>query len=157
MEQFGIPTNAGLAQGTKPTFALFRYHDVMEVMRDAETYTSGFIKEGLGAAFDGLFVLGLDGEQHKNVRALLQPAFMPQTVNKWSDRIDALIRRDFIEPMVPDKKANIMDFGLYFPHGFVLVQWEVRHCPPRLRSNNVRTPSIISKRLSNTRCKGCCI
>lgn len=115
VEQFGIPTNAGLAQGTKPTYTLFRYHDVMTVMRDAETYTSGFIKEGLGAAFDGLFVLGLDGEQHKSVRALLQPAFMPQSVNKWRDRIDSLIRRDFIEPLVPEKKGNLMEFGLYFP------------------------------------------
>lgn len=115
VEQFGIPTNAGLAQGTKPTFALFRYQDVMNVMRDAETYTSGFIKEGLGAAFDGLFILGLDGEQHKNVRALLQPAFMPQTVNTWRDRIDLLLRRDFLEPLVAQKKANIMEIGLYFP------------------------------------------
>ena len=114
--QFGIPTNAGLAQGTKPTFAVFNYDDVMAVLRDGATYTSGFILKGFGAAFaGGLFILGLDGEEHRRVRQLLQPAFMPVTVNKWKDKIDRVIRRDFLEPLVPEKKANLMEFGLYFP------------------------------------------
>jgi cytochrome P450 len=114
--QFGVPTNAGLAQGTKPTFTLFDYDDVKQILLDGETYTSGFILKGLGAAFEGgLFILGLDGEQHRKVRQLLQPAFMPATVNKWRDKIDGVIRNDFLEPMVEQKKANLIDFGLYFP------------------------------------------
>tara|TARA_R110001583_G_scaffold165275_1_gene317776 strand:+ start:15526 stop:16854 length:1329 start_codon:yes stop_codon:yes gene_type:complete len=116
IKQFGVPTNAGLQQGTRPTFALFRYHDVMNVLRDATTYTNSFILEGLGAAFsDGLFILGMDGEAHRRVRALLQPAFMPDTVNKWRDTMETLIRKDFLEPLVPQKKADLMEFGLYFP------------------------------------------
>ena len=47
--QFGVPTNAGIQQGTRPTFALFKYQDVMAVLRDGNTFTSGFIAEGLGA------------------------------------------------------------------------------------------------------------
>lgn len=115
IQQFGVPTNAGMQQGTRPTFALFRHQDVMAVLRDANSYTSGFIAEGLGAFFDGLIVLAMDGEQHRSVRALLQPAFMPETVNKWRDQIDAVIRKDFLEPMVPLKKADLMEFGLGFP------------------------------------------
>ena len=116
IKQFGIPTNAGLAQGTKPTFALFGYHDVMGILRDAETYTSSFILKGFGAAFDGgLFILGMDGEPHRNVRKLLQSAFMPATVNGWRGKIDRVIREDFLTPMVAAKKANLMEFGLYFP------------------------------------------
>lgn len=116
IQQFGVPTNAGLQQGTRPTFALFRYHDVMNVLRDAETYTNGFIAKGLGAAFsDGLFILAMDGEPHRKVRALLQPAFMPDTVNKWRGTMDQVIRKDFLEPMVAQKKADLMEFGLYFP------------------------------------------
>lgn len=115
IRQFGIPTNAGLQQGTRPTFALFRHQDVMTVLRDGNNYTSGFIAEGLGAFFDGLIVLAMDGEQHRNVRALLQPAFMPQTVNKWRDPIDAVIRNDFLKEMIPLKKADLMEFGLGVP------------------------------------------
>jgi cytochrome P450 len=115
IKQFGVPTNAGMQQGTRPTFALFRYQDVMSVLRDATSYTSGFIAEGLGAFFDGLIILAMDGEQHRKVRALLQPAFMPETVNKWRDQIDAVIRKDMLEPMVGLKKADLMEFGLSFP------------------------------------------
>ncbi|WP_046481995.1 cytochrome P450 [Pseudomonas veronii] len=113
--QFGVPTNAGMQAGTRPTFALFKYQDVMAVLRDGASYTNGFIAEGLGAFFDGLIILAMDGEQHRSVRALLQPAFMPETVNKWRDKIDRVIRKDFLEPMVTLKKADLMDFGLNFP------------------------------------------
>ena len=115
IRQFGVPTNAGMQQGTRPTFALFRYEDVMTVLRDAGSYTSGFIAEGPGAFFDGLIVLAMDGEQHRKVRALLQPAFMPETVNKWRGQIDAVIRADMLIPMVSLKKADLMEFGLSFP------------------------------------------
>ncbi len=75
--QFGVPTNAGIYQGTRPTFALFKCQDVLAVLRDGTIYTRGFIAEGLGAFFDGLVILAMDGEPHRRVRALLQPAFMP--------------------------------------------------------------------------------
>lgn len=113
--QFGVPTNAGIQQGTRPTFALFTYKDVMAVLRDGNTYTSGFIAEGLGAFFDGLVILAMDGEPHRKVRALLQPAFMPESVNKWRGQIDEVIRQGFLEPLVPEKKADLMQFGLELP------------------------------------------
>ena len=113
--QFGVPTNAGLQQGTRPTFTIFDYKDVMAVMRDNKTYTSGFIAEGLGAFFDGLIILAMDGDQHRQVRSLLQPAFMPEAVNKWRPEIETVMRRDFLEPLAAKKKADIMEFGLFFP------------------------------------------
>jgi cytochrome P450 len=113
--RLGVPTNAGMQAGTRPTVALFRYQDVMSVLKDGANYTSGFIAEGLGAFFDGLIILAMDGEQHRRVRALLQPAFMPETVNKWRPAIDRVIREDFLQPLVADKRAELMDFGLNFP------------------------------------------
>lgn len=113
--QFGVPTNAGMQAGTRPTFSLFKYQDIMAVLRDGASFTSGFIAEGLGAFFDGLIILAMDGEQHRQVRTLLQPAFMPETVNKWRGRVDEIIRKDYLEQLVPQKKADLMEFGLNFP------------------------------------------
>lgn len=110
-----VPTNAGLQAGTRPTYAIFKYQDIMAVLKDAANYTNGFILEGLGKVWDGLMILGMDGEEHRRVRALLQPAFMPDTVNRWRPKIDAIIREYFIEPLVPNKRADLMEFGLYFP------------------------------------------
>ncbi len=110
----GVPTNAG-AKAAKCAVTLFKYKDVMAVMRDSTTYTSGFIAEGLGAFFDGLIILAMDGDAHRKARALLQPVFMPETVNRWRPEIDRVIREDFLEPMVAQKQAELMHFGLYFP------------------------------------------
>ena len=113
--KFGVPSNAGTMMATRPTVALFKYQDVMNVLKDATSYTNGFIAEGLGAVFDGLIILAMDGLQHKNVRALLQPAFMPETVNKWKPAIDKALREEYILPMVASKQADLMQFGLNFP------------------------------------------
>ncbi|MDB5931939.1 MAG: cytochrome family protein [Polaromonas sp.] len=112
--RLGVPTNAGVHE-PRPTVALFKYQDVMAVMKDAANFTSGFIAEGLGAFFDGLIILAMDGEQHRRVRALLQPAFMPASVNSWRPMIDRVMREDYLLPLVPHKRAELMDFGLNFP------------------------------------------
>ena len=91
----GVPTNAG-AKAAKCAITLFKYKDVMAVMRDATTFTNGFIAEGLGAFFDGLIVLAMDGDAHRRARNLLQPVFMPETVNRWRPEIDRVIRQDFL-------------------------------------------------------------
>ncbi len=113
--KFGVPTNAGMKMATRPTVALFKYQDIMAVLKDSTNFTNGFIAEGLGAVFDGLIILAMDGLQHKNVRALLQPAFMPETVNKWKPAIDRAMREEFLNPLVADKKADLAQFGLAFP------------------------------------------
>lgn len=88
----------------------------MAVMRDATNFTSGFIAEGLGSFFDGLILTAMDGEAHKNIRSLLQPVFMPETVNRWKEtKIDRVIREEYLKPMVASKGADIMEFALYFP------------------------------------------
>jgi cytochrome P450 len=110
----GVPTNAG-SQAPRPTVALFRYQDVMSVLKDGTNFTSGFIAEGLGAFFDGLIILAMDGEQHRRVRSLLQPAFMPDTVNQWRPKIEKALREEMLIPMVPNRRAELMDFGLNFP------------------------------------------
>ncbi len=115
MEGLGVPSIAGV-DPDRPCFTLFKYDDVMRVMRDANQFTSGFIAEGLGAFFDGLILTAMDGEQHKKMRNLLQPVFMPETVNRWKEeRIDKVIREEFLVPMAPQKAADLMDFALYFP------------------------------------------
>lgn len=113
--RFGVPTNAGMKMATRPTVALFRYQDIMAVLRDSTNYTNGFIAEGLGAIFDGLIILAMDGDQHRRVRALLQPAFMPETVNKWRPKIDTIMREVYLQPMVERRRADLMGFGLAFP------------------------------------------
>ncbi len=114
MAGLGVPTIAGL-DANRPTFTVFKYRDVMAVLRDANNFTSGFIAEGLGAFFDGLILTGMDGEAHRRARALLQPIFMPDVVNRWKPKMDTIIRNEYLLPLVARKRADLMDFALHFP------------------------------------------
>ena len=115
MGEIGVPNIAGHEAGRR-TFTLFKYDDVMAVLRDAETFTSGFIAAGLGAFMDGLILTGMDGELHKKMRTLLHPVFMPKVVNTWRNtKMDPIVREEFLAPLAPAGKANLMDFALHFP------------------------------------------
>ena len=116
MASLSVPTHAGQRHG-HPTYAVFKYNDIKAVLQDAATFTSGFIAKGLGTFFggDGLIIIAMDGDQHRKARGLLQPVFTPQSVNPWRAEIERSIREEFIAPLVPNKRANLMDFALYFP------------------------------------------
>jgi cytochrome P450 len=116
MRSISVPTHAGAAHGN-PTYAVFKHADVMAVLRDAATFTSGFLAKGFGSFFsaDGLVILAMDGDMHRAARGLLQPVFTPQAVLPWKSAIEQQIRDEFILPLVPNKSADLMEFGLYFP------------------------------------------
>ena len=114
MARLGVPSIAGL-DPNRPTFTLFKYADSMAVLRDASKFTSGFIAEGLGAFFDGLILTGMDGDVHKSARALLQPVFMPEVVNRWKPKLDTIVRNEYLLPLATHGRADLMDFGLHFP------------------------------------------
>jgi len=116
MASLSVPTHAG-QRHSHPTYAVFKYNDIKSVLQDAATFTSGFIAKGLGTFFggDGLIIIAMDGEQHRKARGLLQPVFTPQSVNPWRAEIERSIREEFIAPLVPNKRADLMDFALYFP------------------------------------------
>lgn len=114
MGRLGVPNIAG-HDAQRRTFTCFKYKEVMAVLRDAGNFTSGFIAEGLGAFFDGLILTGMDGEAHRRARALLQPIFMPETVNRWRPKMDQIVREEFIGPLAARGQADLMDFALHFP------------------------------------------
>jgi cytochrome P450 len=115
MAKLGVPNIAGL-DANRPTFTVFKYKEVMSVLKDAKNFTSGFIAEGLGSFFDGLILTGMDGDLHRTARSLLQPIFMPDVVNRWRDsKMDPIIRNEYLLPLLPQGKADLMDFGLHFP------------------------------------------
>ncbi len=116
MNSIGVPTHAGANHGN-PTFTLFKYNDVKSVLQDSATFNSRFMAKGFGSFFspDGLVITAMDGEAHRKARGLLQPVFAPDAVLPWRTMIEHQIRDEFILPLVPEKRADLLDFGLYFP------------------------------------------
>ena len=90
----------------------------MKVLRDTKTFTSGILMEtGLGPFLDGLMITGLDGDEHRQLRGILQPSFTPAVMEEWRETyIRPLIQRSFIEPLIPLGKAELVStVGVMFP------------------------------------------
>lgn len=118
-----IVTHFGSASFTsaskpRPIYTLFRYHDVMTVLKDTKKYTSGFLMEGGMASFmDGFALTAMDGDPHRQARGLLQPCFAPNVLKEWrARRIEPVIRGEFVAPLAAKGRAELVaDMGLMFP------------------------------------------
>jgi cytochrome P450 len=102
----------------RPIYTVFKHADVMMVLRDTRTFTSGILMEtGLGQFLDGLMITGLDGDEHRQLRGILQPSFTPAVMEEWREAyIRPLIQRYFIEPIIPLGKAELVSsVGVMFP------------------------------------------
>ena len=102
----------------RPIYTIFKHADVMKVLRDTKTYTSGILMEtGLGQFLDGLMITGLDGDEHRQLRGILQPSFTPAVMEEWRETyIRPLIQKSFIEPLVSQGKAELVStVGVMFP------------------------------------------
>jgi len=111
----GIPSRASAKDGSRTVFSLFGYRDIQKVLRDADTFASGLLLEGLGE-FLGRIITGLDGDEHKRVRGLLQPAFMPAVLEGWKTRIIRPVIDEMLDQIEPRGRADLLqDFNLHFP------------------------------------------
>ncbi|CAN5306628.1 cytochrome P450 [soil metagenome] len=102
----------------RPIYTIFKHADVMKVLRDTKTFTSGILMEtGLGQFLDGLMITGLDGDEHRQLRGILQPSFTPAVMEEWRETyIRPLIKQSFIEPLVSSGKTELIgSVGVMFP------------------------------------------
>jgi cytochrome P450 len=115
--QFGAVSFAGSA-ADRPIYTLFKHADVLTVLRDVKTYTSSILMEnGLGTFLDGLMITGLDGDEHRRLRGLLQPSFTAGVMDEWRESmIRPLLLKEFIAPLLSAGKAELVrDMAVMFP------------------------------------------
>jgi cytochrome P450 len=104
----GVWSQAGVARPGRPIYSLFKYDDVMGVMRDQRTYTSGLVLEQLGT-FLGRMMTGLDGEEHRQLRALLAPCFSPRVIEAMrTTMVEPVARREFVDVIKPKKRSDLL-------------------------------------------------
>lgn len=113
LRRFGIPSQADFTDTGRPVYTLFKYTDVMEVLKDADTYTSGLLNEGLGQFLGGFVLTGMDGAEHRLARKLLAPGFSSAAVSRWEEKVARVVRDEFTRPLAPRGRADLMaDFFL---------------------------------------------
>lgn len=114
--ELGSASFAG--RGDRPIYTIFKHADVLKVLRDTKTFTSGILMEtGLGPFLDGLMITGLDGDEHRQLRGILAPAFTPAVMEEWREAyIRPLIMKNFIQPIIDQGKTELISsMGVMFP------------------------------------------
>lgn len=110
-------------------FAAVRYDAVIEVLRDAERFSSSMYALTMGTVM-GHSILEMDPPEHTRHRALIQQAFTKRALERWEEQlvrptIDALIDR-FVERGRADL---VRELTFPFP---VMVIAEMIGVPPEL-------------------------
>jgi cytochrome P450 len=85
-----------------PWFNVLGYDEVLEVLRDAETYSSEVLAEIMAPVLDGAMI-AMDDPEHRAQRALVAPAFRPKLLARWRD--------DLVRKVVDDLLDEIVDVG----------------------------------------------
>lgn len=114
---FGIWSQAGQASAEHPIYTLFKYSDCMTVLRDPRTFTSGLLLEQLGTFLGRFLMTGMDGEEHKMLRAMLAPCFSHEVVAQMRDElVGPLARAEYIDVIRPRGRAELLaDVLLPYP------------------------------------------
>lgn len=101
----------------KPVFFVYRYEDVLRVLRDGETYSSGQIIELImGDVMGKHIMLGMDDPEHKRYRALVSTAFRQKAINRWETELVVPTASALIDTFAGDNQADLVkQFTFPFP------------------------------------------
>ena len=114
LAELGLPSFAS-GGGTRPAYSLFRYADVTAALRDHETFAN-FIWMDLFIPLTGRSMLGMDGEEHRAWRGLVQPVFTRKAVGAWTESVmRPAAEQGVAELRAEGKAADLLDFAQRFP------------------------------------------
>jgi cytochrome P450 len=101
----------------KPVFFVYRYDDVLRVLRDGETYSSGQIIELLmGDVMGKHIMLGMDDPEHRRYRDLVSTAFRRDAIARWETGLVAPIAGALIDNFADRGHAELVrEFTFPFP------------------------------------------
>jgi cytochrome P450 len=115
LAEFGAPSMAGGFDGSRKVWTLFRYDDVLAALKDDQTFSSTPMMDALGPLL-GKVITGLDGEEHKHLRALLTPAVARENFGAWQETIvDPVVTGLVADLAAGPQKADLMGFAVRFP------------------------------------------
>lgn len=107
LAKFNVPSQADYSNLGRQVFTLFKYNDVLAVLRDPTTYTSTLLNEGLGQFLGGFLLTGMEDQKHKLTRNLLAPAFSPKAITEWKSVL-APVATAAIDDLRPRGRAELI-------------------------------------------------
>jgi cytochrome P450 len=90
-----------------PPVTVFGFDEVVQVLRDNETYSSG-VYEGIMGTVMGRTILQMDGVEHRSARALVAPSFRTKMLERWESDLVAVVVNDLVDGFIDRGQADLV-------------------------------------------------
>jgi cytochrome P450 len=101
--------------GRRETYVVYRFDDVVHVLRDEQTYSSAPLKEIAGPVM-GRSMLEMAGEEHHRYRSIVAQAFRPKVLARWADDLVRPAAEEIVDRFADQSHADLVaQFNFHFP------------------------------------------
>jgi cytochrome P450 len=98
-----------------PPITVFGFDEVVQVLRDNETYSSGIYESVMGEVM-GRTILQMDEPEHRISRALVSTSFRSKVLARWEEQLVAVVVNELIDSFVGQGRADLVrDVTFNFP------------------------------------------
>ncbi|MGB8407080.1 MAG: cytochrome P450 [Mycobacterium sp.] len=100
----------------KPVFIVYRHEDIIEMLRDNDTYSSAIVIQAFGDVLGHQVMLGMDEPQHGRHRALVSKAFSQKALAHWEDELISKVGSELIDQFAARGSADLVkEFTFIYP------------------------------------------
>ncbi len=83
------------------------FDEVVQVLRDNETYSSG-VYEGVMGEVMGRTILAMDEPEHRIARAMVAPSFRSKVLAHWEESLVAVVVNELIDTFIDRGRADLV-------------------------------------------------
>ena len=99
---------AEIADPTKPApVTVFGFDEVVQVLRDNETYSSSVYEEVVGMVM-GRTILQMDEPEHRTIRTLVASSFRSKMLERWEEDLVALVVNELIDTFIDEGRTDLV-------------------------------------------------
>ena len=99
---------AEVADPTKPApVTVFGFDEVVQVLRDSETYSSTIYEEIVGMVM-GRTILQMDEPEHRSVRTLVASSFRSKMLERWEEDLVARVVNELIDTFIDEGRTDLV-------------------------------------------------
>ena len=99
-EDIGDPTKP-------PPVTVFGFDEVVQVLRDNETYSSAVYEDVMGMVM-GRTILQMDEPEHRIIRALVAPSFRSKVLERWEEGLVAMVVNELIDSFGESGRTDLV-------------------------------------------------
>jgi cytochrome P450 len=100
----------------KPVFIVYRHEEIVQVLKDNETFSSAIIIDAFGDALGKHVILGMDEPQHGRYRSLVSKAFSQKALAHWESDLITRVATELIDQFATRGHAELVqEFTVHYP------------------------------------------